>query len=130
MLRIVFDTNVLISAFVHKKFSGLVYENCITHHLLFTSKWILDEVDRTLTDKFALPENERTKIVDSITSRFIVLTPTTKLPTICSDADDNNVLQVCESAKADILITGDRRLVEITTFNYCKSLRLACILIP
>jgi uncharacterized protein len=122
MLRIVIDTNVIISAFLHKKFSGLVYEDCVTHHLVFTSQWILDEVDRTLSGKFSIPDVERSRIIDSIIGRSIVITPTTKLPNICTDIDDNNVLQVCDSVHADVLISGDRALVELKSFNYCKIL--------
>jgi uncharacterized protein len=50
--------------------------------------------------------------IAAFVSKAIVLTPKKKL-SICRDPEDNLVLECCLEAGADILITGDKDLLEI-----------------
>ena len=107
--RIVFDTNGLLSAFVHKKFAGEVYECCAEQYQLFTSEWILDELNEKLSNKFKLPIQLRQEIADRLRSDAQIATPTNSMPTNSPDSDDNNVLRVALFVNADFLITGDQK---------------------
>lgn len=117
MLRIVIDTNVTVSALIHKKFAAEVFDDSVANHIVFTSDWMVRELEATLKNKFKVTDKDCVAIITFVVNRFISLTPNTTLPNICTDSDDNNVLQLCESANADILITGDRALLELSSFK-------------
>ncbi|WP_019989407.1 putative toxin-antitoxin system toxin component, PIN family [Rudanella lutea] len=106
--RLVFDTNVLLSAFVFKKFAGEVYEYCAEHCVPFTSDWILDELNEKLEQKFKLPPSLCQEITDRIRSDAQVSLPTNPLPTDSPDPDDNHVLRLALFVEAQFLITGDK----------------------
>lgn len=106
--RLVFDTNVLVSAFVYKKFAGEVYQHCAERYYLFTSAWILEELADKLTHKFKLPEPVQNDILAQVRADTRLVLPTNALPTDSSDPDDNYVLQAALFVDANVLITGDK----------------------
>lgn len=116
-LKIVFDTNVLISAFVFQGRSAKAIEYCITHTEVFISEWIFAELKEKLATKFKLTTHQIKTIEELLRTEFGVHVPTTKLPIVCRDADDNNILQLAESIKADFVITGDADLLTLKKFK-------------
>lgn len=100
--KVVFDTNVLISAFIFKKFSGEIYNYCAERYTLYTSQWILDELTEKLTSKkFKLPVSLQEKILSQVNNDARIVYPTNDLPTNSRDPDDNNVLQITLFVNAD-----------------------------
>lgn len=116
-LKIVFDTNVLISAFVFEGRSAKVIEYCIANTEVFISGWILAELKEKLATKFKLTAHQIKAIEELLLSEFTVHAPATKLPKVCRDADDNNILQLAESIKANFIITGDTDLLTLKKFR-------------
>ena len=116
-MKVVFDTNVLISAFVFKGISLQVYRHCIEQGTLLTSDWIQAELERVLVEKFKFSASETTFVLTLVKEKANLITPNTELPTICRDPDDNNVLQLAESAYADYIITGDKDLLVIEDYK-------------
>ena len=51
-MRIVIDTNVLISSFIGRGTSHKVLEHCVRNHNVVTSQFILGELREKLTGKF------------------------------------------------------------------------------
>ena len=108
--RVVFDTNVLISAFVYKKSAGQVYQYCAERYVLYTTEWVLNELRSVLSrDKFRLPVALQNEIIGQIRTDALLAFPTNNLPANSSDPDDNNVLQAALFVKANFLITGDEK---------------------
>jgi uncharacterized protein len=121
---IVFDTNVLISAFVFKKFAGDVYQYCAERYSLYTSEWILAELSRKLASpKFKIPPVLQDAILLQVRADATVLYPTNALPTNSRDLDDNPILQVALFINADFLITGDDDLLELTRIDMVEIIR-------
>ncbi|RCR70302.1 putative toxin-antitoxin system toxin component, PIN family [Larkinella punicea] len=115
---IVFDTNVFISTFVFPGFSAKVHDFCAVNFQLFTSEWILNELDEKLgLPKFRCSIERRSAINEIIRIRHQVVFPDSELPTVCRDADDNHILQVAQFVDADFIITGDRDLLDLITFE-------------
>ena len=54
-MNVVFDTNVILAAFLTHGASAEVVEHCITEHQVFVSTFILDEVEDKLRNKFRFP---------------------------------------------------------------------------
>lgn len=107
---IVFDTNVLVSAFVYKKSAGQVYQYCAERYVLYTTEWVLNELRSVLgRDKFRLPVALQDEILEQVRTDAILVLPTNNLPTNSSDLDDNNVLRAALFTAADFLITGDEK---------------------
>ena len=111
---VVFDTNLLLSAFIFKKFSGEVYQYCADRYSLYTSEWMLAELFRKLESrKFKLPLTLQKSILEQVTKDAKLVFPTNDLPTDSRDPDDNNVLQIALFVKANFIITGDRDLLDL-----------------
>lgn len=108
--RVVFDTNVLISAF---RFPGSVSEKAFTLCLsgvavLVTSGPILDEFEGVLERKFKLPPREVQAIRAFVEQVAEYVEPTIVLDVVEADPDDNAILECAVWGRADYLVTGDK----------------------
>ena len=112
-MRVFLDTNVLVSAFATRGLSADVLRHILTEHNLITGEVVLRELRRVLRQKIKLP----TSVVDSIEQflREYEVVPKPKAPADVSirDADDKWILASAVEAKADVLVTGDRDLLEL-----------------
>lgn len=115
-MKIVFDTNVLLSAFVFKGVAGKVYDFCVLHAQLFTSHFILQEVEEKLQGKLKVPHELVEETLALLNEKNQIIIPHTPKPSICRDLDDNEILQLAESVKADYLITGDKDLLVLEKY--------------
>ncbi|SOD88724.1 putative toxin-antitoxin system toxin component, PIN family [Spirosoma fluviale] len=112
--KVLFDTNVLLSAFIFKKTPAEVYQYCAERYTLYTSEWLLNELAEILKrEKFKLPLSLQVAILQQVRIDAQLVNPTNNLPTDSRDPDDNNVLQVALFVKADFIITGDRDLLDL-----------------
>lgn len=119
-MKIVFDTNVLLSALATHGLSYRVLDICLDKHQMFVSQWILDETSEKLRNKFNVPEDELIKVHQFIKENFILIEPTGNLPNACRDYDDNNILHLAVHCNADIIITGDKDLLVLNSHNSVK----------
>lgn len=109
-IAVIFDTNVLVSAFVFKGKASAIYQHCTERYTLFTTEWMLDELSDVLSrDKFGLPVTVQNTILDQIRSDSQIVYPTNELPIDSVDPDDNYVLQAALFVKAHFLVTGDTK---------------------
>ncbi len=116
-MKIVFDTNVLLSAFLFRGFSAKVYDVCSVKFELFTSEWILAELKEKLIEKFGIPNEKASEIRSIIIAKSSIKLPTNKLPVICRDSDDNNILQLSDFINANYIITGDNDLLILKNYK-------------
>ncbi len=119
-MKIVFDTNVLISTFVFSGFAKEVFEYCFSFHQLYTSAWILNEFKEKMVEKLKVPENKIAAAIALIEEGFRLVNPTGSLPLICRDLDDNNILLLAEFIKADYIVTGDKDLLVLREYESTK----------
>lgn len=107
---IIFDTNVLVSAFVFSGKAKAIYHYCAERHTIFTTEWLLAELQDVLSrEKFGLPTPLQREILDQIMSDSQLVHPNNDLPTDSVDPDDNYVLQATLFVNAGFLITGDTK---------------------
>jgi uncharacterized protein len=110
-VRIVFDTNVLIAAFISQGVCHELFEHCILHHSLIGSDFILAEVKEKLVRKFIVGDegaNEAEKFLRS--SMEIVAISNLQNP-VCRDPDDDNILATAVAGSCECIITGDKDLL-------------------
>ena len=117
-MKVVFDTNVFISAFLFGGTSLEAIELSISlRSELFISPFILDEFSDKLKVKFNIRTNEISRDVELIESIFRTVIPSNQTPAACKDKDDNEILRLAEFVNADYLVTGDKDLLILGKFS-------------
>ena len=125
-MRVVFDTNIYISAFIIQGSQG---EQAFLlarrrRFELYTSVAILTETARTLREKFDQDEEDVREALRMISRVARVLKPKVKVA-LLEDAADNRILECALEAQADAIVTGDRHLLKLRKFNDIPIVRLA-----
>lgn len=126
MLKVVFDTNVYISAFISP---GSKAEDAFLLALnrkvkLYTSVPILTETAKKLREKFLWHDDKITAALKHINRVATVLKPVKKL-NILSDAPDNRILECAKEADANLIVTGDRHLLTLKEYEGIGITRIA-----
>jgi putative PIN family toxin of toxin-antitoxin system len=125
-LKIVFDTNIYISAFVIPGGNAeKAYLRAIDGDFeLCTSVAILTELAQKLDEKFRW---EKQKIVQLITfiSDVATVLKTTPWVKVLSDDPDNRILECALKAGADFLVTGDKHLLKLKNYGNFEIIKLA-----
>lgn len=121
-MKIIFDTNVLLSALLFPGFSAKVYDFCSAQYNIISSNWLLEELAEKLTGKFNLTDQQTETYITLLRERMAVIHPFNELPDACRDADDNHVLQVADYILADCIVTGDKDLLVLVTYKQTQIL--------
>lgn len=113
-MRVVFDTNVFISAFV---IPGGRAEDAYLHAIrrtfeLYTSVAILTETANTLRTKFEWSDESVQRLLQAISKTATVLKTQPHIH-ILKDEPDNRILECALLAEAEIIISGDRHLLSL-----------------
>lgn len=118
---VVFDTNIYLSAIIFGGFPRKILKLVFREEILFyTSAPILLEIATKLRKKFLWPDERINKVIRNIAAIAIVVKPKTKLRVVKKDPSDNKILEAALAAKADLIITGDKHLLEIREFREIK----------
>ncbi len=125
-MRVVFDTNVFISAFVIPGSQGeraffLARERRFE---LCTSVAILTETAGRLREKFDQDEGDIKEALRQISRAAVVVRPSRTL-TAVEDKADNRILECAVEAQVDLVVTGDRHLLKLRAFEGVPVIRLA-----
>lgn len=129
MLKAVFDTNVLVSAFISPKgppaklIKFLVREKFI--HVLSSS--IEQELSRVLNysrikETYSLTDEEIKKNLFLLSLSSLVVEPKMKLDVVKKDPSDNIFLEAAVAGKADFIVSGDKHLLDIGEYKGIKIL--------
>jgi putative PIN family toxin of toxin-antitoxin system len=116
-VKVVFDTNVLVSALV---FPGGRGEQALQRILeerdqLLLSKPILDELLGVLARKFARDAEELARVALLLGEVATVVKPARRLK-VLKDDPDNRVLECAAAGAAALIVTGDRELLELKEY--------------
>ena len=116
-MKIVFDTNVILSAFLTEGIAHRVFNHCIINHSIYISEFITNELNKILEHKFKLKEADLNEFIDFINSTLISIIPSNNMPSVCRDDSDNNILQLADFIKAEIIVSGDKDLLTMNQFE-------------
>ena len=127
MFKVVFDTNVLISAILFGGSPRKCLELAIEGEIeLYLSKEIIREVEGVLSrEKFNIAEENLRYIISSLDSIAKFVSPKSKLDIIKKDPQDNKLLECAIESEADFIISGDIHLLELSEFRKIKILKPA-----
>ena len=119
-LRVVLDTNVLVSALILKgRLSKLVELWQMGRITPVVSRETFDELRRVLEyPKFSLPKDEiETILRQDILPFFEVVEEVVSAAGVCRDPDDDKFLACAASAKVAFLVSGDKDLCSLRKFG-------------
>jgi putative PIN family toxin of toxin-antitoxin system len=120
MSRVVLDTNVVVAAFAAHGLCESVFELFFERHDLFISDHLINELEAKFQSKLFLPSESISEILNLYTSRSTILTPIELSMDVCRDPEDIPVLGLCQAAEAEFLVTGDKDLLTLITFDAVK----------
>lgn len=116
-MKIVFDTNVLFSAFVTHGVCAGLYEECLQRAQIVVSPGILNELEENLRAKVRLTSSEARDIIRAVRADAEVVKPTPLAKAVCRDPGDDHILAAGLAANADAIVTGDRDLLVLKRFR-------------
>lgn len=109
-LRIVCDTNVLVSALAFGGPPEAILQLAARRIIqLVLSPFILEETRRTLESKLAWTQARTTHALTALRELAEIVEPKERLSVISSPDADNRVLEAAVAAKVAYLVTGDTR---------------------
>lgn len=129
-MRVVLDTNVLISAFL---FPGgapeLVYRLALEGRIeLVTSPALLGEFGRILTTKFGWAREPAEEAVRQVARIGQVTEPSEQVCEIKADPADDRVLEAALAGGAEVIVSGDRHLLRLRRWRSVRIVRPADLL--
>lgn len=118
-MRVVLDTNIIISAIVFGGKPRIIFEKIIVEKKLtgVISKTVLNELVSVLKKKFKYSEFQLDKVEKLIEENFVMTNPQNIPKVIKEDSFDNQVLAISDEFKIDYIISGDSHLLKIKTYN-------------
>jgi putative PIN family toxin of toxin-antitoxin system len=118
-LTVFFDTNVLFAALATRGLCVDLLRVVLLQHRLVTSPFVLEELAAALDRKLGLPA-ERIAAIVSFLDDYVPATLTTESPDVAvpaielRDPNDLAIVRGAVAAGAELLVTGDKDLLEVT----------------
>jgi putative PIN family toxin of toxin-antitoxin system len=124
-LKVVFDTNIYISALVlpGSRADAAMLRFIESKDHLLISKAILDELLGVLARKFSRYASELARIAVFLAEIAEVVRPSKRLH-VLDDEPDNRILECAVAGKADAIVTGDKALLKLKKFEGIRILSL------
>lgn len=117
-MKVVFDSNIYVSAIA---IPGGLAERALDAAMegafqLALSKPILDEVLGVLARKFARAPEELARVAVFLASVAELVTPIRRID-VLADEPDNRILECALAADAGVIVTGDREMLKLRTWE-------------
>jgi putative PIN family toxin of toxin-antitoxin system len=113
----VLDTNVLVAALMARGTCNDLLEHCVRHHVVISSRPLLDELRDVLTRKFRQRATDVRATVRLFEERFTLVTPVQIEAPVCRDNDDDVVLATALAGECVAIVTGDQDLLILDPFQ-------------
>ena len=90
-------------------------ELVLSEHELITSEFVIRELRRTLRQKFKVPASTIAAFERLLREQVLVRQPSRPHSLPVRDPDDRWILASAEAGKVDLLVTGDKDLLDIAS---------------
>lgn len=114
-MKVFLDTNVLVSGFATRGLCADVIRLILAEHELITAEVVLKEVERVFTHKIELPAAQIEEILAFLRENTVQPRPKAAASIPVRDQDDRWVLASALAAKAEVLVTGDKDLLDVAS---------------
>jgi putative PIN family toxin of toxin-antitoxin system len=119
-VRILFDTNVLVSAFTSPGLCHQAYERALARADIVTSRRLLDELHGALVEKMKIDASLADEILAELANELETIEPMPLSKSICRDEDDDWVLATALAGRGEIIVSGDKDLLVLKQFQGIK----------
>jgi uncharacterized protein len=112
-VKVFLDTNVLVSGFATRGLCADVIRLVLAEHELITADVVLNELKRVLKHKIQLPGEQVEEILAFLEGQTVQPRPKAAASLPARDEADRWVLASALAARADVLVTGDKDLLDV-----------------
>ena len=117
-MRIVVDTNVIVSALVFGGLPRRIFELVEGGYCeLFYAAEIQEETRRVLRDKFGWDEDRLDRYLRTLWSLGKRVVLRHRVNAVREDPDDDRILECALAADADVIVSGDRHLLKLGAYE-------------
>ena len=122
-MKVVLDTNVIISGLLWKGIPGEVLEKCLKEHTICFSEDTLSELETALSYPKFIPHLEKLTFsledfLTRLTERALIISkPIQEISVIKEHPSDNKFLVCAISCQASFIISGDKHLLKLKEFQ-------------
>jgi putative PIN family toxin of toxin-antitoxin system len=123
VLRLVADTNVVVSALLWRGKPHALFKAAEDHELqFFTTRLLLDELDtvlarRKLTKAVRATGSTRGELLGDYQELAHIVPPAQTRRIVLADPGDDKVLACAIAARAELIVSGDRHLLDLKTYQ-------------
>lgn len=119
IMRIVRDSNVIISAFLFGGPPAEIIQLALKEKAsCFISIAILEEIQAVLQrPKFKLSASQVLYVIEQLHDLCTVVTPKHHVHMIDNDPSDNMILECAQAANANLIVSGDSHLLDLKSWQ-------------
>ncbi|MGD0203048.1 MAG: putative toxin-antitoxin system toxin component, PIN family [Candidatus Bathyarchaeia archaeon] len=119
MLRVVLDTNVLVSATISNGKSRELFQRGLANRFaIVTSDLILEELVSVLSRPQLKTTNAEIKeTINALKRSADVINVKSKLKAVKEDPKDDMIIETAYDGNADIIVTGDKHLLALQDYK-------------
>ncbi len=117
-MKVVFDSNIFISAFVipGTRAEKALFRIMDGNDILVISKAIIDEVLTVLAGKFSKDRETISHTAVFLSELGTLVRPVKRVKALRDDPD-NRILECAVKGKADAIVTGDKAMLELKEYQ-------------
>ena len=120
-MRIVIDTNVLVSAILDNgKPRQLVLTLLEEHKVVISHQMLAELADVLARDKFHVKSSQVNRFLANIENNSKVVEDNPRFKVISEASDDDIFINAAYTGKADYIVTGDKHLLALKKFKQTK----------
>lgn len=112
-MKVAFDTNVLVSAVAARGLCADIFNLVLAEHELIVGETVLAELRRVLREKIGVPGRLIEEYVALLRAEGFVVKQAEFLVAAIRDKSDIPVLGEAIAGKAEVLVTGDKDLLDV-----------------
>ena len=113
-MKVFLDTNVLVAAFTSRGLCADVVRVALADHTVLTGEVNLRELRRVLRQRMKVPPEQADRVESLLRAQTVVRKPRRVPDVSVRDPDDVWVLASALVGEAEVLVTGDHDLLELT----------------
>jgi putative PIN family toxin of toxin-antitoxin system len=125
-MRVVFDTNIFISALIlpGSRADDAMMRIIDGEDTLVISCEIIDEVLTVLARKFSKDAEALSRVAVNLAGMGELVSPSEKL-TVLDDEADNRILECAVAGKAEAIVTGDKAMLMLKRYRNIRIITLS-----
>ena len=116
-MKLLLDTNVLAAALIARGTCSELLEHCVRHHVVISSRPLLDELRDVLTRKFHQRAVDVRRALRLFEETLMLVVPDALEPPVCRDRDDDVVLATALAGGCAAIVSGDQDLLILDSFQ-------------